>query len=192
MREDAVPAVVNVSFTINSSVVSRLLVKELVRIGAVATAVVNNVIDGVSNFSVVIISVASLGTLRLVVNVDIGSVIFLVTMVTGCTDVELACIDDNSLIIILRLVVTVDTAVDIGSVIVLVTMVTGCTDVELACIDDNSLMIILRLVVTVDIAVDIVLVTMVTGCTDAELACIDNNSDDGSSTERKWKFIVCH
>lgn len=102
MREDVVPAVVNVSFTINTSVVSKLLVNELVSIGAVATfvavvvvvAVVIFVVDGVSNISVVIISVISLG--KLLVAFDIGSVLVLVTTVTGCKDRELVCTDDNS------------------------------------------------------------------------------------------------
>ncbi len=98
MREDVGPAVVNVSFTINISVVSTLLVKELVSIGAVASVVII-VVDGVSNISVVIISVVSLGKLLVVtsnVAVDISFVLVLVTMVTGCTDAELVCTDDNS------------------------------------------------------------------------------------------------
>ena len=93
VSKDVVPAVVNVSFTVNTSVVSRLLVKDLVRIGAVAivgiAAVVNIVTDGVRNVSVVIIDVLSFGKLLLVssdVAVDVSSVLALVSMVTGCTE----------------------------------------------------------------------------------------------------------
>ena len=101
VSEDAVPAVVNVSLTVNTSVVSRLLVKDLVtigmvalvRIGAVAivgiAAVVNIVTDGVRNVSVVIIDVLSFGKLLLVssdVAVNVSSVLALVSMVTSCTE----------------------------------------------------------------------------------------------------------
>ena len=98
-REDAVPAVVDVSFTTNTSDVSKLLVNELVSNGAVVTVVAAAVViiaDGVT--CVVIISVVSLARLLVVtsdVAVDIGAVLVLVTMVTGCMEAELVCIDDN-------------------------------------------------------------------------------------------------
>ena len=110
-REDAVPGEVNVSFTINMSVVSTLLamtVLELVSTGVLATATTTVVVvvvvvvavvvvvnDGVSNISVVIIGVVSLGKLVVVTSgiaVDVGSVLVMATMVTMVT----GCADDNS------------------------------------------------------------------------------------------------
>ena len=102
VREYVVTIVVDVSCTINNRVVSKLLVDKAVSSGAVATvvvvvvvvvvviatAVVVNGVDGVSDISVVSISVVSLGRLLFVssdVVVD-GSVLVVIAMVT----------DDNS------------------------------------------------------------------------------------------------
>lgn len=96
VREDAVRAVVNVFLTINTAVVSKLLVDELVSNGAVVTVIVI-IVDGVS--CVVIVIVVSLGNLLIVTSegaIDISAVLVLVTMVTGRIEAELVRIEDNS------------------------------------------------------------------------------------------------
>lgn len=125
--DDTAPAVINVSFTVNLSVVCELPISPgtvPVVVTAVAVVVVDEVVcellislgimtvdsaavavvDAVGNISVVImISVVSLGTFLVDTSgavVEVSSAPVLVTMVAGCTELNLVSnevkADDNS------------------------------------------------------------------------------------------------
>ena len=122
MRDDTALAVLNVSFTVNKSVVCELpfspgtaavvitavtlvvdeVVCELFISVGIVTAVgaALAVIDAVGNNSVVImISVVSSGTFLVDTSgavVEVSSVPVLVTMVAGCTELDLVGIDDKA------------------------------------------------------------------------------------------------